>query len=38
MTEGDITALVTSMPGVIAVTASRANGAPEIPWGDSFFF
>jgi hypothetical protein len=38
MTEDDITALVTSLPGVIAVTASQANGAPEISWGDSFFF
>jgi Family of unknown function (DUF6194) len=27
---------VTSLPGVIAVTASEANGAPEISWGDSF--
>jgi hypothetical protein len=38
MTEDDITAFVTSLPGVVAVTAGEANGAPEVSWGDSFFF
>lgn len=38
MTEDDIIASVTSLPGVVAVTASGANGAPEVAWGDSFFF
>lgn len=38
MTEDDIIAFVTNLPGVVAVTASEANGAPEISWGDSFFF
>jgi hypothetical protein len=26
------------LPGVVAVTASEANDAPEVAWGDSFFF
>lgn len=26
------------MPGVVAATASEATGAPEVSWGDSFFF
>lgn len=38
MTEDDIIAFVTSLSGVAAITASEANGAPEISWGDSFFF
>lgn len=38
MTQDDITAFVTSLPGVAAVTASEANGAPKVAWGDSFFF
>src|SRR5919201_1444819 len=38
MTEDDIIAFVTSLPGVVAVTAGEANGAPEVAWGDSFFF
>ena len=38
MTQDDIIAFVTSLPGVVAVTASPANGAPEVAWGDSFFF
>ena len=38
MTQDDVIAFVTSLPGVVAVTASTANGAPEVSWGDSFFF
>jgi hypothetical protein len=38
MTQDDIIEFVTSLPGVVAVTASEANGAPEVSWGDSFFF
>lgn len=34
----DIIAFVGSLPGVVAVTASEAGGAPEIAWGDTFFF
>jgi hypothetical protein len=38
MTQEEIIAFVTGLPGVVAVTASEANGAPEVAWGDSFFF
>ena len=38
MTRDDIITFVTGLPGVVAVTASEANGAPEVAWGDSFFF
>ncbi|KGI81382.1 hypothetical protein IL38_10430 [Actinopolyspora erythraea] len=29
---------MTGMSGVVAITASEANGSPEIAWGDTFFF
>jgi Family of unknown function (DUF6194) len=38
VTETEFIELVTAMPGVVAVTASEANGAPEAAWGDTFFF
>jgi hypothetical protein len=38
MTQDDVIAFVTRLPDVSAVTASEANGAPEVSWGDSFFF
>jgi hypothetical protein len=38
MTADDIIELVTAMPGVAVVTAGPDNGAPEIAWGDSFFY
>ncbi|HEY2276887.1 MAG TPA: DUF6194 family protein [Streptosporangiaceae bacterium] len=38
MTAEKIIAFVTGLPGVAAVTASEASGAPEAAWGDSFFF
>jgi len=34
----DIIQFVSSLAGVVAVTASESNGAPEAAWGDSFFF
>jgi hypothetical protein len=38
MTQDDITAFVTGLPGVVVVVASEANDAPEVAWDDSFFF
>jgi len=38
VTESDIIEVVAALPGVVAVTASEANGAPEVAWGDTFFF
>ncbi|BCL13128.1 DUF6194 family protein [Micromonospora sagamiensis] len=38
MTEEDIVEFVTSLPGVDLLTASAANGAPEMAWGDHFFY
>jgi hypothetical protein len=38
MTERETIDFVTAMPNVAAVTASEANGAPEVAWGDTFFF
>jgi uncharacterized protein DUF6194 len=38
MTQDDIIAFATGLPGVVAVTADEASGAPEVSWGDSFFF
>jgi hypothetical protein len=38
ITQDDIIGFVTRLPGVVAITASEANGAPEVAWGDSFFF
>lgn len=38
MTEDEIVEFVAGLPGVVVVTASEANGAPEVAWGDSFFF
>jgi len=32
MTQDDIIAFVTSLPGVVSVTASEAIGAPEVAW------
>ena len=30
--------MVQSLPGVDVLTASAENGAPEVAWGDSFFY
>ena len=38
MTEEEIIRFVGGLPGVVSVTASAGNGAPEVSWGDSFFF
>jgi len=38
MTDDEVIELVTSLPGVDVVTASAENGAPEVAWGDTFFF
>jgi hypothetical protein len=34
----DIVQFAIGLSGVVAVTASEATGAPEVSWGDSFFF
>jgi hypothetical protein len=38
LTHDDIIAFVSRLPGVVSVTATEATGAPEVAWGDSFFF
>lgn len=38
VTKEEIIQFVTSLSGVVAVTASAENGAPELAWGDTFFF
>ena len=38
MTADDIIALVAAMPGVAVITAGPEIGAPEVAWGDSFFY
>lgn len=38
MTQREIIDFVTGMSDVVAVTASEADGSPEIAWGDTFFF
>ncbi|WP_329237939.1 DUF6194 family protein [Actinoallomurus sp. NBC_01490] len=34
----EIIAFVAALPGVLAETASARTGAPEVAWGDTFFF
>jgi hypothetical protein len=38
VTEDQLIHFIADLPGVVAVTASEANGAPKVAWGDSFFF
>ena len=38
MTEDEVRELVSGLEDVEVVIASEANGAPEVAWGDSFFF
>jgi hypothetical protein len=38
VTEDDIVQFVTTLPGVAAMMASQATGAPEVAWGDWFVF
>jgi hypothetical protein len=38
VTEEEIIQFVLGLPGAEAVVAGEANGAPEVSWGDTFFF
>jgi hypothetical protein len=38
VTEDEVVRILSELPGVVVVTASQANGAPEVAWGDSFFY
>lgn len=38
MTEDEVIEFVVGLPGTIALTAGADNGAPEVAWGDTFFF
>ena len=38
VTEAEIIEYVSGLPGVVTITASEDNGAPESAWGDTFFF
>lgn len=38
MTEAEIIEYVSGLPGVVTFTASEENSAPEVAWGDTFFF
>jgi hypothetical protein len=38
VTEEELIHRLASLPGVVAMTASEADGSPEVAWGDSFFF
>jgi hypothetical protein len=38
VTEDDLSSFIAGLPGVVVVTASEAHGAPEVAWGDSFFY
>lgn len=38
MIEEDILAFVSELDGVAVLTASEEGGAPEVAWGDSFFY
>lgn len=38
MLEGEILAFVGSLEGVAVLNASEEGGAPEVAWGDSFFY
>jgi Family of unknown function (DUF6194) len=38
MNEAEIIRSFNDLPGVVTLTASKENGAPEVAWGDSFFF
>lgn len=33
-----MTELLSTLPGVVTLVAGEANGAPEMAWGDSFFY
>ncbi|MEV0236618.1 DUF6194 family protein [Nonomuraea sp. NPDC050786] len=38
MTENEIIEFVSGFAGVVAMTVSEDSGAPEIAWGDTFFY
>jgi Family of unknown function (DUF6194) len=38
VTEEEIIKFAAGLPGVEVMTASEADGAPEVAWGDSFIF
>jgi len=38
MTEAEIIRALADLSGVVVVVAGEENGAPEVAWGDSFFF
>jgi Family of unknown function (DUF6194) len=38
VTEDEIVRIFSGLPGVVTLIASKENGAPEVAWGDSFFF
>jgi hypothetical protein len=38
VTEGELVRVLTDLPGVASLTAGQENGAPQVAWGDSFFF
>ncbi|MGR6922361.1 DUF6194 family protein [[Actinomadura] parvosata] len=38
MTEDDIIKFVSGLPGTVAFTAGPEIGAPEMAWGDTFFY
>ena len=38
MSEAETSRALTDLPGVVAVVAGEAGGAPEVAWGESFFF
>lgn len=38
VTEEEIIAFAAGLPGTVVVTAGPENDAPEVAWGDSFFF
>lgn len=38
MTEAELVQRLAGLPGVVTLTAGPDNGAPEVAWGDSFFY
>jgi hypothetical protein len=38
MNEEEVVTALTALPGVAAMTATKKSGAPEVAWGDSFFY
>ncbi|MBV8931074.1 MAG: hypothetical protein JOZ47_05820 [Kutzneria sp.] len=38
MTADELIRFIAGLPGVAVVTAGEDTGAPEVAWGDSFFF